>query len=222
MDLTEEEKERLKKYNITDDEKTLAQTNHLTVNEQTFVENYMKDCDIKRSFIESVIEAAPNSQTYKAMLKRPNVKKAIEKKKEEFKSQYNLTPERTLQEYVAIALANVKDVFTWEEDGELKMKPIEELTPEQTAAIAEVSVRHDYKSKKDYVSKIKFHNKNTALEALARHLGIFEKDNKQKAAASAEVVTKLLDIIERENKDLAMARKNELIREMHDSDMSIN
>lgn len=222
MDLTDEEKERLKKYNIADSEKNLAQTNHLTVNEQIFVDSYMKDCDVKRAFIESVIEAKPNSQTYKYMLKRPNVKKAIEKKKEEFKSQYNLTPERTLQEYVSIALANVKDIFTWEEDGELKMKPIEELTPEQTAAIAEISVRHDYKSKKDYVSKIKFHNKNTALEALARHLGIFEKDNKQKASASAEVVTKLLDIIGRENKDLAIALKNELIKEMHDDNMSIN
>src|SRR5574343_250709 len=222
MDLTEEEKERLKKYNITDDEKTLAQTNHLTANEQTFVENYMKDCDIKRSFIESVIEAAPNSQTYKAMLKRPNLKKAIEKKKEEFKSQYDLTPERTLQEYVSIALANVKDIFSWEEDGELKMRAMDDLTPEQSAAISEITVRHDYKTKKDYVSKIKFHNKNTALEALAKHLGIFEADNKQKASASAEVVNKLLDIIGRENKDLAIALKNELIREMHDSDMSIN
>lgn len=219
-----DQEDRLKKYNIMDHERSFAQTGKMTANEQRFVENYMKDCDAKRSYIESIIEANPQNKTaaFKKMMQRPNVKNAIEKKKEEFKSQYNLTPERTLQEYVAIALANVKDVFTWEEDGELKMKPIEELTPEQTAAIAEVSVRHDYKAKKDYVSKIKFHNKNTALEALARHLGIFEKDNKQKAAASAEVVTKLLDIIGRENKDLAIALKNELIKEMHDDNMSIN
>jgi len=31
------------------------------------------------------------------------------------------------------------------------------------------------------VSEIKFHDKIAALEKLGRHLGVFEKDNKQKS-----------------------------------------
>lgn len=196
--------------------------NRLTATEQKFVDEYVQDFDVKRAIIATVLETHPNSKKYDYMMHKMRVRVAIAKEREKLKKEYNLTPERTIQEYVSIAMANVRDVFSWEEDGEIKMKAVEDLTPEQTAAIAEIQIRHDYKEKKDYISKIKFHNKNTALEALSKHLGIFEKDNRQKAQASADVVNKLLDIIGRENKELAIALKQELVKEMHEDSMSIN
>lgn len=215
MSYTEEQKKRLSDIYDIDGPAPRGRVGHLNVNEQRFVEDYMQDCNAKRAYIAHVINSNPMGTRAKTMLARPNVKKIITQKKEEFKKEFNVTPERTLKEYVAIAMANVRDVFTWEEDGQISMKPVEELTPEQTAAIAEIQFRHDYKGNKDYIAKVKFHNKNTALEALSRHLGLFEQDNKQKSTANADVVNKLLDIIGRENKDLAIALKQELIREMH-------
>ena len=76
--------------------------------------------------------------------------------------------ERLTQEYARIAYSQVTDVVEF--DGrKLTLKPSASLSPDVTAAISEV--RH---TKEGIV--VKFHNKVAALDALARHKGMFKEN----------------------------------------------
>lgn len=94
---------------------------------------------------------------------------------------FNMTPKRTLQEYFFIALANLEDYVDWDSSGELILKAKDELSREQMAAIREINTRREASTGKVFVTKLKFHDKLTALQDIAKHFGLFEKDNSQKA-----------------------------------------
>jgi phage terminase small subunit len=55
---------------------------------------------------------------------------------------------------------------------------LKHLDANKTAAVS--AVKTTLKADGDLVSEVKFHDKVAALEKLGKHLGIFERDNKQK------------------------------------------
>jgi phage terminase small subunit len=77
------------------------------------------------------------------------------------------TPERVLTEYARIAFADVRHIVQWTADG-LEITPSDELTEADAAAISEIvsgtGAGH---------SRVKFYDKKAALDAIARHLGMF-------------------------------------------------
>ena len=76
--------------------------------------------------------------------------------------------ERLSQEYARLAYSDITDVVEF--DGrKMTLKPSASLSPDVTAAISEV--RH---TKEGIV--VKFHNKVAALDALARHKGMFKEN----------------------------------------------
>jgi len=93
---------------------------------------------------------------------------------------YKITPKRTIQEMVFIALSNIADYVDWDKSGRMVMKSKDELTREQTSAIKEINTRRDANGN-FYVAKLKFHPKIEAIRDLMKHFGLFEKDNLQKA-----------------------------------------
>jgi len=76
-----------------------------------------------------------------------------------------------------IILFNPKELF----DKEGSLKKISDLPFEVAAAISSIDlIETNIQSNLKQISKIKFYNKLDALEKLAKHLGFYEKDNKQK------------------------------------------
>lgn len=76
--------------------------------------------------------------------------------------------ERLTQEYARLAYSQITDVVEF--DGrKMTLKPSATLSPDVTAAISEI--RH---TKEGIV--VKFHNKVAALDALARHKGMFKEN----------------------------------------------
>jgi phage terminase small subunit len=76
--------------------------------------------------------------------------------------------ERLTQEYARLAYSDITDVVEF--DGrKMTLKASASLSPDVTAAISEV--RH---TKEGIV--VKFHNKVAALDALARHKGMFKEN----------------------------------------------
>jgi hypothetical protein len=76
-----------------------------------------------------------------------------------------ITPERILQEYARIAFADLRRIADWGPKG-LVPKSLETLSEEDAAAISEiVSGAAGY--------RIKLYDKKAALDAIARHLGMF-------------------------------------------------
>ena len=90
-----------------------------------------------------------------------------------------VTSDRILQEAYKLAFADTSLMFN--ADGSLKMP--NEWPKEIAACIASfevVSISQGADSPPLYVNKVKFWDKNPALERLFKHAGLFELDNRQK------------------------------------------
>ena len=101
--------------------------------------------------------------------------------REELSESKKIEAERTLQELARIAFSDFRQVF--DKGGQL-LSP--DQWPETVApAIQFCKTRQD--SSGDIITEIKFWPKVAALEALSKHLGLFERDNRQKAERDVSV-----------------------------------
>lgn len=97
---------------------------------------------------------------------------------------------RVLQEIARIALFDPRRLFF--DDG--TPKPITSLDDDTAAALAGLDVTEEFEGSGEdrkfvgYTKKYKIADKNTALEKLAKHLGLYEKDNTQKTNPLAELI----------------------------------
>jgi phage terminase small subunit len=90
----------------------------------------------------------------------------------------DLTVQRTLRELARIAFADPRKLYR---NGQLI--PVDELDDETAAAVSSIEVDDSGKT------KVRLHGKNEALTSALRHLGLFERDNRQGAENfSLEVV----------------------------------
>jgi hypothetical protein len=79
-----------------------------------------------------------------------------------------ITPERVLREYARIAFADLRRVADWGPDG-LVLKTPETLSDADAAAISEITAAGT--GGRRY--RVKLYDKKAALDAIARHLGMF-------------------------------------------------
>jgi phage terminase small subunit len=79
-----------------------------------------------------------------------------------------ITPDRVLREYAAIAFADLRHLIEWDADGRLRIKPIGNMSDADLAAISEIVPGADPEH-----SRLKLYDRKAALDALARHLGMF-------------------------------------------------
>ena len=87
--------------------------------------------------------------------------------------------ERVRTELARVCFSNIRAIFN--EDG--SVKPVHELDDDTIAGIELYEVNESLVDGAvvGRTIRIKFWDKNTALGIAARHLGMFEKDNKQRA-----------------------------------------
>ena len=78
-----------------------------------------------------------------------------------------ITPERVLLEYAHIAFVDLRHIVEWGPEG-LVIKPLKEISPNDRAAISEIVPGSDRGH-----SRVKLYDKKAALDAIARHLGMF-------------------------------------------------
>lgn len=92
-----------------------------------------------------------------------------------------LTLERTLQEVARVAYFDPRRLYR---DGQLI--PLHELDDDTAAAVASLEVLEEFSGRGEereldgYTKKLKFWDKNAALDKAMRHLGAYEKDNAQR------------------------------------------
>lgn len=111
-----------------------------------------------------------------------------------------ITVARVLEELAKVGFANAGDYFAWGPYG-ITVKDQDTLTPEQQAAVAEVSQTI---SDKGGTIRVKLHDKLGALEKIGKHLGMFvdkhEVTGKDGGPIQHDVVTR--EAIEREISEL--------------------
>ena len=170
---------------------------NLTDKQIIFCHEYVIDMNATRAYLAAYPSCRSKESAWAAAsrsLGNVKVQKYLEFLREERKKKLEITEERVLAEYAKIAFYNALDVFT--EDGSLKSIPmidrhlgaaIHGLKIKNIAAVYDIS-----ECIQTHIHEIKFQPKDKALEALSKHLGLFEKDNSQRGDAQGKAAGDVL------------------------------
>jgi hypothetical protein len=90
-----------------------------------------------------------------------------------------ITVERVLLEYASIAFADLRHLVEWGPDG-IRIKSSDEVSEEDARAISEIVPGTDPAH-----SRVKLYDKKAALDAIARHLGMFPPPARRQDADTA-------------------------------------
>lgn len=146
----------------------------LNARQQAFVREYLIDLNATQAAIRAGYSEKTAAEQASRLLRNVNVKAAIAKAKQERANKVELTAERVLLEAARLALYDVRKLMN--DDG--TAKDISELDDDTAAAIIGISVTQV----KDITTfKYSLADKNSALERLFKHLGLYELDNSQKS-----------------------------------------
>lgn len=145
-----------------------------------FVRAYLNNGrNAKKAAIEAGFPSSTATKHASSILNRPEVYEAIKAADEEAASIAGLSIARTLREVARIAYHDPGDVIG--EDGNIKN--FLDMPPSSRAAVASIEVDSwndpDNGGRVVVTRKVKFWDKNTALEKAMKHHGLYEKDNKQ-------------------------------------------
>lgn len=150
----------------------MAQSN-LTSKQLAFVYAYIETANAseayRRAYDVSKMSSAAIEVEACRLLANPKVTLSIETLQAQHRKRHDVTIDRLVQELANIAYANPKDYFQWGPDG-VKVKDSTELTEQQAAVVAEVS---QTVTPGGGTIRVKLSDKQSAIEKLAKHLGMF-------------------------------------------------
>ena len=141
----------------------------LTARQARFVEEYLVDLNAAAAARRAGYNAKRSEVIGYENLIKPDIRSAIEAAQRERSARTGITADRVVQEIARVALASLRDVMSWDEEGARPI-PSEQLSPDAAAAIAEIS---DTRTERGGTLKVKLHNKVAALEQLAKHVGLY-------------------------------------------------
>lgn len=155
----------------------------ITAKQQRFCEEYLIDLNGTRAYMAVYKVKSHNTAAANAarLLTNAKIQSYISEKQKALQKKTGITVERVLNEYARIAFSDLR--LYYNEDGSLK-KMID-LTEDEAAAIAGVEAEELFdgfgedRIQIGVTKKIKRWDKTKALDSLARHLGMFAKDNEQ-------------------------------------------
>lgn len=150
--------------------------------QSVFVQEYLIDLNATQAAIRAGYSAKTAEQQGYQLLQKPSVQAAIAARQKEREQRTAVAADRVLLEAARLALFDPRKLFN--DDG--SPKGIHELDDDTAAAVAGIEVVEQFEgSGKDrvfvgYLKKYRIADKNSALEKLFRHHGLYERDNEQK------------------------------------------
>ena len=157
----------------------------LTPMERRFVDSHVQAAQSvadKEHVRLSVILQRPQEMDDDCYLARPMVVAAITERVNEIVAASELSPDRIIREYIAIAFSNHADYLEFDEMGNPTYN-LDKCTPEQLSAVKKIQ----YEQNTLGAQRMTFetYDKMKALEILARYVGLVEPDNQHWRANSA-------------------------------------
>lgn len=146
--------------------------------EAMFVLEYLKDSNATQAAIRAGYSAHSAKVAGCKLMAQPHVRAAVERRRAKMAANLEITAERVLMEFARIAFFDIRRLY----DADGRLKGMAELDDDTAAALASVE------SIGLLTQKVKAHTKHPALDALAKHLGLFKEDNKQKGDAIAALL----------------------------------
>lgn len=151
----------------------------LTPKQEKFAQLYVKYGHATKAYLEAYPvsrdwkESSVNVEASKS-LNKPKIAERIKELQDRLSSALDITPDRVLKELARIAFANLQNVL--DENGTLL--PQKDWPKDTAPAIQSIKIKQT--SHGDQVAEVKLWPKTAALESLSKHLGLFERDNRQK------------------------------------------
>lgn len=155
--------------------------------ERIFVEAFLATDNPRMAAIAAFPELAsrPSLGDVRALdfMKRPLVKAAIAEKLQPLLRRYDVTTERVVAEIAKIGFANMGDYLRTTSDGDPYIN-LADLTPEQMAAISEVTVEDFTEGRGEDARDVrrvrfKLHDKLNGLDKLMKRLGAYAPERRE-------------------------------------------
>ena len=165
----------------------MAVIKKLSDREQQFVNEYLVDFNAAGAARRAGL-TAQKSQGWQ-IKRRKAITAAIDKAIAERSKRTQITADRVLREYARIAFADVRTFTSSQGKGTTGLKRVAELSDDEAAAVSEIAPTTRGKG-----VKLKLHDKKQALDALARHLGLFTQgpESVESPSAAAERARELI------------------------------
>lgn len=150
--------------------------------QKRFCEEFLVDLNATQAAIRAGYSKKTAKEQASRLLTNVNVENYLSQRQQQLQTETGITQKRVLEEYAKIAFSDIRAFYN--EDGSLKK--ITELDEDEAAAIAGVEVDElwdgygEEREQLGVTKKLKRWDKVKALDSLARHLGMFSKDNEQR------------------------------------------
>ena len=177
--------------------KLTANKNAVAARHDVFVEDYIANGgNITKAAIQAGYAIKTAAAQGSRLLKRVNISDAIKKRQEELREKYELTTDALIEELSKIVHADPRKMFN--KDGGVK-DPKD--WPDGMATVVagfETKTTRTGEKTTTTITKVKFWDKNSAIEKAMKFLGMFKKDNAQKQGALSGLPREVLkEIVER-------------------------
>lgn len=141
----------------------------LSPRHQRFVEEYLIDLNAAEAAVRAGYAGRDAKHYGSWLLRRPRIAATLEQALAAREEKTRLTGERVLQEYGRMAFADIRNFADWGPGG-ITLREKSELSDADAAAIADIQPS----GSNGKGGRIKLYDKKAALDALARHLGLFD------------------------------------------------
>lgn len=158
----------------------------LSKEHERFVDEYLIDLNATRAYADVYPESSYESarRLGSLLLTNVDVQAAIAEAKQVRSERTHITQDRVLLEIARLAFNDPRRAF----DASGNLLPVQQWPDEVAAAVSSIKVKRVMEGENQVeVSEIKFWDKGKQIEIAGKHLGIFEKDNKQKAALTVKL-----------------------------------
>ena len=151
----------------------------LSPRQELFVSEYLVDLNATQAAIRAGYSAKTARKQASRLLSNVDISQRITEKCQKQAANTGLSVERVLKEAMRLAFFDIRKLT----DSEGNPIPVHQLDADTAAAIQGLELATergpDNESGPTIVRKYKIADKNSAIERLFKHLGLFEKDNKQ-------------------------------------------
>jgi phage terminase small subunit len=142
----------------------------LNVRQQKFVEQFLLTGIGREAAIRAGYSAKGATESACRLRRLPYIAEAIRQGRAAEARRAQVARERVLLELARVAFSDIGDVLDWTSSKDITLRPKDQISPHHRAAIAELAA-----PRADAGLRIKLHSKSRAIDALARHLGVFDK-----------------------------------------------
>ena len=141
----------------------------LTNKQKMFVREYLIDLNATRAAIRAGYSQKRASELGYQLLQKTTVQAAIQSSMDKRAQRTQITQDKVLKELARLGFANMSNYVKWGPGG-VTLKSSDELTEDETAAVAEVS---ETVTESGSTIRFKLHDKKGTLELIGRHLKLF-------------------------------------------------